>query len=83
LCSGWVADVTIYGRFPVTYFETDANITFLNEQNLPNLNLTVDDATRLKRSKPAQFFFKARPVYFRAGRVRRKKSNFFGIFYPM
>jgi hypothetical protein len=35
--------VTIYGRFPVTYFETDASITFLNEQNLPNLNLTVDD----------------------------------------
>jgi hypothetical protein len=54
LCSGWVAAVTIYGRFPVTYFETDAYINFLNEQNLPNLNLTVDDATRLKRSKPAQ-----------------------------
>jgi hypothetical protein len=45
--------VTIYGRFPVTYFETDANITFLNEQNLPNLNLTVEYATRLKRIKPA------------------------------
>jgi hypothetical protein len=44
----------IYGRFPVTYFETEAYITFLNEQNLPNLNLTVDDAKRLKRSKPAQ-----------------------------
>jgi hypothetical protein len=32
----------------------DAYITFLNEQNLPDLNLTVGDATRLKRSKPAQ-----------------------------
>jgi hypothetical protein len=38
---------------PLIYFETDAYITFLNEHNLPNLNLTVDDATRLKKSKPA------------------------------
>jgi hypothetical protein len=72
LCSGWVADVTIYGRFPVTYFERDAYITFLNEQNLPNLNLIVDDATRLKRSKPAQIKKKAKTVYFQAGRVSRK-----------
>jgi hypothetical protein len=54
LCSGCVAAVTIYGSFPVTYFETDAYITILNEQNLPNLNLTVGDATGLKGSKPAQ-----------------------------
>jgi hypothetical protein len=55
LCSGWVAAVTIYGCFPVTYFETDAYITFLNEQNLPNLNLTVEDATRLKGASQLKF----------------------------
>jgi hypothetical protein len=49
----------------------------LNEQNLPDLNLTVDDATRLKRSKPAQILKKARPVYFRAGRVSKKDYPFF------
>jgi hypothetical protein len=67
----------------VTYFETDAYITFLNEQNLPNLNLTVDDATHLKRSKPAQIKKKARPVYFRGCSVSRKDYPFFGNFYPM
>jgi hypothetical protein len=72
LCSGWVAAVTIYGRFTVTYFETDAYITFLNEENPPNLNLSHNDATRLKKSKPAQILKKARPVYFRAGSVSRK-----------
>jgi hypothetical protein len=55
----------------MTYFETDAYIAFLNEQNLTNLNLTVDDA-RLKRSKPAQIRKKSKPIYFRAGRVSRK-----------
>jgi hypothetical protein len=72
LCSGWVADITIYGRFPVTYFETDAYITFLNEQNLPNLNLTVDDATRLKRIKPAQILKKqGRSILEMAGSVEK------------
>jgi hypothetical protein len=79
LCSGWVADVAIYGRFPVTYFE----ITFLNEQNLPNFNLTVDDATGLKRNKPAQFFKKqGRSIFEPAGSVE-KITYFFGNFYPM
>jgi hypothetical protein len=72
LCSGWVAAVTIYGRFPVTYFETDAYITFLNEKSLPNFNLTVDDATRLKRSKPAQNLRKqGRSVFEPAGSVEK------------
>jgi hypothetical protein len=76
--------MTIYGRFPVTYFETDAYITLLNEQNLPDLNLTVDDATRLKRSKPAQIFKKkrGRPIFEPAGSVE-KISQFFGNFYPI
>jgi hypothetical protein len=45
----------VNGCFPVTRFEMDTYITLLNKQNLPNVNLTVDDATRLKGSKPAQF----------------------------
>jgi hypothetical protein len=60
------------GHFPVTYFETDTYITFLNKQNLPNVNLTVDDVTHLKGSRPAQISNKARLVYSRAGRVGRK-----------
>jgi hypothetical protein len=56
----------------VTYFETDAYITFLNKQNLLNLNLTVDDATRLKGSKPAQFLKKqSRSIFEPTGSVEK------------
>jgi hypothetical protein len=72
LCFGWVADVTMYGCFSVTYFEMDAYITFLNEQNLPNLNLTIDDATRLKGGKPAQILKKQdRSIFEWAGSVEK------------
>jgi hypothetical protein len=83
LCSGWVVNVTIYGRFPVTYFEMDAYITFLNEQNQANLNPTVDDATRLKRSKPAQIKKKQGRSIFEPTGSLKKITHLFGIFYLM